>query len=187
MDGFGETSFRNLTANIEKARTTTLSRLLYALGIPNIGVAGAKLLSRAYGGDIARLRAASEEELASIDSVGPVTAASVAEFFRDPERMRRLDDLLRYLTLEKETFAEGALSGKTFVITGSLNHFENRRALTARIEELGGHVASSVSAKTDYLINNDSKSASAKNKAAAKLNIPVITEEEFLEMTEHAD
>ena len=187
MEGFGELSFRNLADSLARAKKTTLSRVLYGLGISNIGVAGAKLLSRAFGGDLGKLRSATEEELASIDSIGPVTAASIAAFFRDPDRMRRLDDLLGMIELQTESASEGIFSGKTFVITGSLAHFENRRAMTARIEELGGKVASSVSAKTDYLINNDSASASAKNRAAKALGVPILTEEEFLEMTEHAD
>ena len=181
LEGFGDKSFERLLASIEKARHTTASRLLYALGIPNVGSANAKLISRHYGGDICLIRKATCEELSAIDDIGPVIAGSITAYFSGKENMEQLDRLLPYLTLEKEeTAGELPLAGKTFVITGAVHHFANRSELKSRIEELGGKVAGSVSQKTAYLINNDTTSASVKNQAAQKLGIPILSEEDFL-------
>ena len=182
MEGFGEKSYTNLIESIEAARHTTLPRLIYGLGIPNIGTANAGLLSRFCGYDLERLRNSTADEIASIEGLGEVIAASVADYFADPENQRRLDQLLAELTLEAaptET-APQALAGKTFVITGSVNHFANRDELKAYIEERGGKAAGSVSKKTDYLINNDTTSTSSKNRKAAELGIPILSEEDFL-------
>ncbi len=187
MEGFGEQSYAKLIESAERASHTNLARLLTGLGIPNVGVAGAKLLSRSFSGSLEKLRHAGAEELSAIDTVGPVTAESVVSYFRDPARAAELDELCTMLTLEEERSKDGSLTGLTFVITGSLSHFENRRALVAAIEEHGGKAASSVSAKTDYLINNDKNSNSTKNRTAKELGVPIISEEEFLERIEHAD
>ena len=183
LEGFGEKSYENLISSVEKARKTTLARVIYSLGIPNIGLSGAKLICRQLDDEVERLLAASEEELAVIDGVGPVIAASFTGYFADPEKRERFFRLLSELTLEKEeTAAVQDLKGKVFVVTGSLTHFSNRAELKELIEKRGGKVTGSVTGKTDYLINNDTESSSSKNKKARELGIPVISEEEFLKL-----
>lgn len=183
MDGFGEKSFSNLTESIENARHTTLARLIYSLGIPNIGIANAKMICREYKNDLERLLNAPAEELADIDGVGPVIAGTFAAFFAEEKNRKALEALLSEVTLEQETLSDAplSLSGKSFVVTGSLNHFENRNALKEKIEALGGKVTGSVTGKTVCLINNDSTSDSSKNKKARALGVSVLTEEEFIE------
>ena len=184
MEGFGEKSYANLMDSIEKSRTTLLSRVVYALGIPNIGVANAKLLCRFFDYDFAKLREAGEEEIASVEGIGPIIAASVAGYFADAANASAVDELLAELTIERPQANRQAKTfiGKTFVITGSVEHFANRSELKSYIEERGGKVTGSVTKKTDYLINNDTASASAKNRKAKELGIPIISEEEFLEL-----
>ncbi len=183
MDGFGEKSFANLSDSIEKARHTTLARLIYSLGIPNIGIANAKMICREYKNDLKRLLNAPAEELAGIDGVGPVIAGTFAAFFAEEKNRKALEALLAEVTPEQETFSEEALplSGKSFVVTGSLNHFENRNALKEKIEALGGKVTGSVTGKTVCLINNDNTSNSSKNKKAQELGVSILTEEAFME------
>ena len=184
MEGFGEKSFENLLESAERASHTTPERLLYALGIPNIGAANAKMIARACGNKWEQIQNLTEEQLSSIDGIGDIMAKAYVDFFAAEENRETVADLLSVLTIDEsfEEQQESAISGKTFVITGSLEHFENRDACKAKIESLGGKTAGSVSKKTDYLINNDSTSGSSKNKKAAELGIPVITEEEFLAM-----
>lgn len=183
MDGFGEKSFENLLAAAQKASHTTPDRLLYALGIPNIGVANARQICRACGNKWEDIAGLTEEELTGIEGIGDVMAKAYVAFFENEDNRRIVEDLLSVLTLDESFEKSGdLLAGKTFVITGSLAHFENRDAAKAKIEELGGKTAGSVSSKTDYLINNDITSASSKNKKAKELGIPIITEEDFLEM-----
>lgn len=184
MEGFGEKSYENLTASIERARNTTLPRLIYGLGIANIGVANAKLLCKAYDYDLTALQNADRESLAEIDGIGGVIADGIAAYFADETKQAQLASLLKELTLEKpqEEKKEQVLDGKTFVVTGSVHHFANRKELQALIESLGGKVTGSVSKNTDYLINNDTASTSGKNKKAKELSIPVLTEEAFLEL-----
>ena len=183
MEGFGEISADNLLKAIEAAREVPLERLLTAISIPGIGVAGGKMLSRAFRGDLRALRAAGPEELAAIENVGEITARDIVAFFRDPKKSGELDDLLTEITLkEQENTQEQTLEGKTFVVTGAVHHFENRDALKAFIEARGGKVTGSVTKNTDYLINNDVNSNSTKNKTARSLGIPVISEEEFLNL-----
>ena len=183
MEGFGDKSFENLLAAAEKASHTTPDRLLYALGIPNIGVANAKMIARSCKNNWGRIMGLTEEELIGIEGIGDIMAKAYVDFFAKADNMKVVEDLLEVLTID-ERFEEAGdvLSGKTFVITGSLEHFENRDAAKAKIEELGGKTAGSVSKKTDYLINNDINSASSKNKKAKELGVPIITEETFLEM-----
>ena len=190
MEGFGPQSAANLIAAVDKASVTTLTRLITALGIPGIGSANARILCRHFQDDIDALRHAGFEELAGIRSVGPITAEAIESYFRDEARMAVLDRLLPHLTIEKEVYpTEDAspIAGKTFVITGTLATYANRKALQKVIEDLGGRVTGSVTGHTDYLINNDSLSTSSKNKTAMKLGIPIITEKEFKEMIDHAD
>ena len=188
MEGFGEKSFENLMESIEKARHTTLPRLIYGLGVPNVGAANAKLLCRRFGYDLQRIEMAKEEELCEIEGVGEVIAKAVTSYFSRPKNREILEHLKKHLLLEKpQEEAAQSLSGKTFVITGNVRHFENRSQLKAEIEKYGGKVTGSVSKKTDYLINNDKTSSSAKNQKAQELGVAVISEEDFLEMLKGAD
>ncbi|MDO4332173.1 MAG: NAD-dependent DNA ligase LigA [Eubacteriales bacterium] len=184
MDGFGEKSYQNLTDSLEKARHTTLPRLIYSLGIPNIGIANAKMICREYKNDLSKMLKAPVEDLSAIDGVGPVIAAAFHDFWETEKNRAALEALLAEVEIAKEDFMEGEqpLSGKVFVITGSLNHFENRNVLKERIESLGGKVTGSVTKKTTCLINNDNTSNSSKNKKAKELGVEVITEDAFLEL-----
>ena len=183
MEGFGEKSYENLMTGIERARTTTLARVIYSLGIPNIGLSGAKLICRQFEDEVEQVLAADEEALAAIDGIGAVIAGSFAEYFRDAEKRERFERLLSRLTLVKEEVSgEQDLKGKVFVVTGSLTHFANRNELKDQIEKRGGKVTGSVTGKTDYLINNDTTSSSSKNKKAKELGIPIISEEDFLKL-----
>ena len=183
MEGFGERSYDNLIASIETARNTTLPRLVYALGIANIGVAMAKVVCKHFDYDLDAMRVATEEEVSQIEGVGDVIAGTFCSYFRDMVKMQSLDELLQEVVLEKpETSADAdKLKGKTFVVTGSVNHFNGRSELKEIIENMGGKVAGSVSAKTECLINNDTASTSSKNKKAKELNIPILSEENFME------
>ncbi len=183
IDGLGEKSYENLQKSIRNSRRTTISRLLYGLGIPNIGVATARMISRAFGEDMQKISNASLEDMQRIEGIGEVTAGLYTEWWAKQENRRMVDMLLPELDLQKE-FADvlDTLKGKTFVITGSLVHFENRNALKEAIEKLGGKVAGSVSKKTEALINNDAASASSKNRKAGELGIPILSEEAFMEM-----
>ncbi len=183
MEGFGRKSFDNMVETAENARKTTLARLLYGLGIPGIGAAGGKLLAAHFNNDLSALRAASAEELQTIEGIGSVMAGDIFTYFRDERKMAELDDLLTEITLEAGGPAgEQPLAGKTFVITGAVHLFANRDALKEFIEARGGKTAGSVSKNTDYLINNDTMSGSSKNKAAKELGIPILSEEAFMEL-----
>ncbi|MBO5083212.1 MAG: NAD-dependent DNA ligase LigA [Lachnospiraceae bacterium] len=183
MEGFGERSYDNLIASIEAARNTTLPRLVYALGIANIGVAMAKVVCKHFDYDLDAMRVATEEEVSQIEGVGDVIAGTFCSYFRDMVKMQSLDELLQEVVLEKPEASADAdkLKGKTFVVTGSVNHFNGRSELKEIIENMGGKVAGSVSAKTECLINNDTTSTSSKNKKAKELNIPILSEEDFME------
>lgn len=185
MEGFGEKSYNKLEASIEKARHTTMPRLLYSLGITGIGLSNAKLLGRHFNFNLERLINAKKEELTEIDGIGEVLAASIEEYFSDSGNLERLNRLLEYLEIKKEKPAlmqNSNIVGKTFVITGKTEKFENRKKLQELIENKGGKVSSSVSANTDYLINNDNASNSAKNKKAKELGVSIITEDDFLNL-----
>lgn len=186
MEGFGEKSCKNLLASAEKARNTTLPRLIYALGIQNIGAANAKMLAKHYHHNIEELKNASAEELSVIDGIGEVIAKSIEEYFASEKNRQILGNLLAEVTLEKpeENTSAQVFEGMNFVITGSVEHFANRNEVKAVIEERGGKVTGSVTGKTNYLINNDTTSNSSKNKKAKELNIPIISEEDFLKMLE---
>ena len=183
LEGFGEKSCEKLLASIEESRRQPLFRLLSGLGVPGIGSAGAKLLARAFGEDMQKLMEADAERLAQIDGIGPVLAEGIVRFFAQPENRLMIEDVLKYVQIaEAEGQEEQNLAGKTFVITGSLQHFENRDALKELLEAKGAKVAGSVSKKTSYLVNNDVESSSSKNKKAKELGIPIINEEFLLEM-----
>ena len=184
MEGFGEKSYNNLMESVDRARHTTLARVIYSLGIENVGLSNAKLLCRAFGNDLETLKNADEEVLSGVPGIGGVIAGSIRSFFADAGQMERLDHLLAELTLEEEATEqqEQVLAGKTFVITGSVHHFANRNELKSKIESLGGKATGSVTSKTDYLINNDTQSSSSKNKKAKELGVPILSEEAFLEL-----
>jgi DNA ligase (NAD+) len=184
MDGFKEKSRDNLLAAIETARTTTLARLIYSLGIPNIGLANAKVICRYISDDPERIPQLTADELMSIEGIGEVLARSFTDYFADTKNLEMYREMVTLLTFEKEEAASNELEGKVFVITGSVDHFANRNELKEYIEARGGKVTGSVTAKTSYLINNDITSGSSKNKTAKELGVPIITEEDFLKMTE---
>lgn len=184
MEGFGEKSYQNLIDSIEKAKDTTLARLLYGIGISGIGVANAKMLCRAFDDDYDSIKSATVEELSEVEGIGEVLAEGIYGFFRDEKKLASVEDLMKELRITKTAVNtnEQIFAGKTFVITGSVEHFANRNEVRELIESKGGKVSGSVSGKTDYLINNDVTSASGKNKKAKELGIPIISEEEFLKM-----
>ena len=186
MVGFGRKSYDNLIASVDKSRHVPVFKLIYSLGIPNIGTANAKMICRHFGNDLDKIVNASVDELTGIDGVGDVIARAYVDYFADADNLEKLNNLLEEIVVEKpeETpvDTDNDISGKTFVITGSVNHFDNRNQVKDLIESLGGKVTGSVTAKTDYLINNDNMSTSSKNKKAKELNIPIITEEEFMKM-----
>lgn len=184
MDGFGQKSYDNLMASIQRASHTTLPRLVYGLGIAGIGLANAKMLCREFQYDFGKMRQADSLALTAVDGIGAVLAKAWCDYFASEKNNRLVDRLLSELTIEKEQTdtAEAVLAGQTFVITGSLNHFGNRKELQELIESRGGKVTGSVTAKTTYLINNDATSGSSKNKKARELGIPILSEEDFLEM-----
>ena len=185
MEGFGEKSYANLRDSIEKARNTTAQRFLYSLGIPNIGTANARIIVRHCRNNWKKVQNLSKEELMTIDGIGEIMADAYVRFFADPVKAHIVEDLLKEVHLDEDFEAVGtALEGMTFVITGSLNHYENRDALKAEIEKQGGKVAGSVSAKTSCLINNDLLSQSGKNKKAKELGIKIIDEETIMKWLE---
>lgn len=183
MEGFGAKSYDNLTASAAKASNTTPARLLYGLGVPGIGVATSNLISRSCRNKWSEIQSLDEEALTDIDGVGSVMARDYVGFFADEDNRAAIDELLGLLTLDESYEAAGtSLEGRTFVITGSLEHYANRKDLKAEIEAEGGKVAGSVSAKTDYLITNDPNSGSSKNRTARELGVEIITEEQIMEM-----
>ena len=184
MEGLGEKSFDNLMTAIHKARNIPPERFIYSLGILNIGLSNAKLICKAFHSDLEKIMEAKPEELVEIQGIGEVIANTFTSYFKEPEHREQIEALLNEVTIIKENVNTNELlfEDKTFVITGSLNNFSDRRELTALIEEKGGRVSGSVSSKTDYLINNDNQSNSSKNKKAIELNIPIITEDDFVKM-----
>lgn len=184
MEGFGEKSYENLRNSIENARTTTLPRLVYSLGIPNIGIANAKMICRALGNDPERLINAGADELSEIPGVGGVIAGTFADYFADGEHRELFRRLLEEVEIPEEKVSEDSVkfAGLNFVITGSVNHFANRAEVKEEIEKRGGKVTGSVTSKTNYLINNDVQSSSSKNRKARELGVPILSEEEFISM-----
>lgn len=186
MDGFGDKSYENLQKSIEASRETTVDRLLYGLGIMNIGSATAKLICKYFRNDLDAIRHATTEELVEIEGIGQIIAESFVAYFANPENEKRIDELLKEVHFVQPE-GEGqpqSFAGVNFVVTGSVNHFANRDEVKAVIEARGGKVTGSVTSKTNYLINNDVTSSSSKNKKAKELGIPIISEEEFLKMLE---
>lgn len=182
MEGFGEKSFQNLQDSINTSRSTTLPRVIYGLGIANIGVANAKMLCRHFSYDMEQLRNADVETLSAIEGIGEVIASAFVEYMQDEDNLQKIEHLMAELQVETPVVVEGSqtMSGLSFVITGSLNHFANRNDLKDIIESKGGKVTGSVTSKTTALINNDITSNSSKNKKAKELGVPILSEEDFL-------
>lgn len=189
MEGFGRKSYDNLQASISRAAHTTLPRVIYGLGIAGIGLANAKMLCREFGYDFDRMRHADKEELTAVDGIGGVLAEAWIDYFAKEKNNQTVDDLLAELTIEKEAVSQGnaVFSGMTFVITGSVEHFANRKELQEVIEARGGKATGTVTAKTTYLINNDVKSNSSKNKKAKELGVPILSEADFLKLLEESE
>ena len=184
MKGFGEKSYQNLIASVEKAKTAELPNFIYALGINHVGLRNAKLLCKEFDYDLERIKAATEEELVQVEGFGEIIAHSIAYYFRQEAHLALLADVLQYLSFqvaEQAETGESPLAGLTFVVTGDLEQFANRKELQALIEKGGGKVTGSVTKKTNFLINNDIHSASSKNKKAAELGIPILSEQDFID------
>ena len=184
MEGFGEKSFNNLKASVEKARETTLPQVLYGLGIANVGLSNAKVICKEFKNDLDAMLHADAEQLSEISGIGAVIAGTFTAYFQNPAHVGQLKNLLGELKIHAEEgeAKEQIFGGVNFVITGSVTHFANRKEVKELIESLGGKVTGSVTSKTNYLINNDITSTSSKNKKANELGIPIISEEMFLEM-----
>lgn len=184
MEGFGEKSYQNLIASVEKAKDVELPNFIYALGINHVGLRNAKLLCANFGFDLEKIKGAAEEELMQVEGFGAVIAHSIHAYFKEETHLALLADALQYLRIaavEEAEAGESLLTGLTFVVTGDLEHFANRKELQALIEKGGGKVTGSVTKKTNFLINNDIHSASSKNKKAAELGIPILSEQDFIE------
>lgn len=181
--GFGEKSYDNLITSLNKSRDVELHALIYSLGIPNIGVANAKLICKYFDNDLEKIRHATVEELVKIEGIGDKMAEKFTEYFSDKENVEKLDRLLQEVTIKNPEVNHSAqnMEGLNFVVTGSVNHFANRNEVKEYIEQRGGKVTGSVTSKTNYLINNDIMSNSSKNKKAKELGIEIITEEQFIE------
>ena len=186
MEGFGQKSYDNLQASIGRAAHTTLPRMIYGLGIAGIGLANAKMLCREFGYDFDHMRRADQEELTAVAGIGGVLAEAWIDYFANEQNNQAVDDLLAELTIAQETVSQGEaiFSGMTFVITGSVEHFANRKELQEVIEARGGKATGSVTGSTTYLINNDVMSNSSKNKKAKELGVPILSEADFLKLLE---
>lgn len=184
MEGFGEKSYKNLQDSIEKARTTTLPKLIYGLGIANIGLSNAKMICRAFDYDVEKMLQADVEALNEIQGVGDVIARAFVDYFAVEDHREEFFRLLEEVKIPEEetTQEEQIFAGMNFVITGSVEHFANRNEVKEVIESKGGKVTGSVTSKTNWLINNDVESTSSKNKKARELGIPIISEDTFLKM-----
>lgn len=184
MDGFGEKSYTNLIASVEKAKDVYLANFIYALGINHVGLRNAKLLCKAFDNDLEKIKAAETEELAAIEGFGEIIAHSIHQYFHDEQHLALLAEALPYLRFrveEVQDTSQSPLNGLTFVVTGDLEQFANRKELAAYIEANGGKVTGSVTKKTNFLINNDVHSTSSKNKKAQELGIPILDENAFVE------
>lgn len=183
MEGLGKKSFTKLMKSIEKSREVGMANFIYALGIAQVGLGTAKLICKHFNNDLEAMMETSKEELTLIDGIGPVIAEEFEQYFNLEANKSMVNALKQELAFTMEVVAsvtESKIANKTFVVTGEVTHFKNRKELQAKIEELGGKVTGSVSKNTDYLINNDSESGSSKNKKAKELGIPILTEEAFL-------
>ncbi len=181
LDGFGEKSYDNLTDSIEKSKNVALANLIYSLGILNVGLSNAKVICRAFENRLTDVINATKEELLTVDGVGEVIADSFSNYFANAKNKEEFERLLKFLTIKSESIkTDGELSGKTIVVTGSLNLYDSRKDLQLEIEKRGGKLSGSVSKNTFLLVNNDLLSNSSKNKTAKELGIPIVSEEDFV-------
>ncbi|NLY70462.1 MAG: NAD-dependent DNA ligase LigA, partial [Clostridiales bacterium] len=182
MEGFGEKSYNNLINSVNNARKTTTVRLLYSLGIPNIGLSNARMICKHFNYNWQEIQNASYDKLLNISGIGNVMAASFINYFSDDKNKALVENILKEIEFQDQTTTSDDLifDNISFVITGSLNHFNNRNELKELIEQKGGKVLSSVTSKTDYLINNDIESNSSKNKKAKELGIKIISEDQLI-------
>lgn len=182
MDGFGEKSYNNLIEAIDKVKTVEMPKFIYGLGILGVGLANAKVICKEFGYDLEKIRNAKTEDIVAIYGMGEIIAKNFVDYFANEGNNRIVDDLLKFITFaDVSVDQEASLNGLNFVITGSLEKFDNRNALKSVIESKGGKVVGSVSKNTSYLINNDINSSSSKNKKAKELSVEIITEEDFIE------
>lgn len=182
LDGFGEQSFYNMVNAIEKSRDVKLANLIYAIGIPNIGLATAKLICKHFGNDLNATVTAGINELLAIDGIGETIADSFCSYFSDIENADMFERLIAELNIIQEQVSTNtAMNGVTICVTGDVDIFPNRRAIKDLVENLGGKLTSSVSRSTTYLVTNDTSSGSRKNKDAEKYGIPILTEKEFID------
>ena len=182
MEGFGEKSYNNLTASINKSRKTNVIRFLYSLGIPNIGLSNAKLICRHFKNNWPDIQNASYEQLIQINGIGDVMADAYVKYFSNEKNLSIVEDILNEIEFLSigDANVDSIFENISFVITGSLEQYENRNELKKDIEDRGGKVTDSVTSKTNYLINNDIASGSSKNKKAKELGVPIITEEQLV-------
>lgn len=183
MEGFGEKSYSNLVASINKARKSNVIRLLYSLGIPNVGLSTSKLICKYFKYDWNDIENATYEQLIEIGGIGDIMAEGYVKFFSDEKNKVIINDILKEIELEQIQISttNQIFENINFVITGSVEQFKNRDELKEVIESKGGKVTGSVTSKTNYLINNDNFSASSKNKKAKELGISIITEGQFVD------
>lgn len=173
--------------SIEKSRHVKLANFINSLGILGVGKDASKKISKYFHGGVEWFEFAilNKFDFRTIDTIGDVISDSINNYFNDKKNFNEYSELKQNLIFEEEKTNEEnseSISGKTFVITGELNHFNNRGELVDKIESLGGKVSGFVSKKTDYLINNDKLSSSSKNKKANELGIEIISEDDFLKM-----
>ena len=188
LEGFGEKSYANLEKSLEDSKNVHFYNFLFALGIPNIGIATAKdmckVLKLQNADDFLKLFE-DKFDFSKVPNIGETINVALYEWYENNPRIEEMKLLAMQMNFVTELLSDSSkLSGKNFVITGSLTHFTNRDELTKKIEDLGGKVVGSVSSKTSYLINNDITSTSGKNKKAKELGIPIITEEDLIKMFE---
>ncbi len=181
MEGFGAKSYQNLIDKTNAAKKTTLPRVIYGLGISNIGVANAKMLCKHFNYDIEKMLQAEVEELSNVEGIGEVIATAFVDFMHNENNLEKINHLLEEIEIEIPVIDSDnqIFQDKVFVITGSLEYYSSRTELKEIIEQMGGKVTGSVTSKTHCLINNDIQSTSSKNKKAKELNVPIITEEQF--------
>lgn len=185
LDGFGQKSYDNIIKSIRQSQKVQLPNFIYALGIEQVGLNNAKLICNYFSHDIEALMAANEEELMSVEGIGGIIAHSIYSYFQleaNKELISKLRREIEFIVPQVQDVVGSPIVDKTFVVTGQVHQFKNRKELGEKIEELGGKVVGSVSSKTNYLINNDVHSTSSKNKKAKELGIPIISEDDFLAM-----
>ncbi len=184
MEGFGERSYQKLINSIEKSKIVPLPNFIYALGINHVGLSNAKLLCRYFEYDLQKIIEAKEEDIVSIDGFGEIIAHSIYQYFHNEKDMQLLQKALQYITFSEPEIVDDIeslpLHNMSFVITGDLTQFSNRKELQQKIEYLGGKVTGNITKKTKCLINNDITSNSSKNKKAKELNIPILNENQFI-------